>query len=63
MCVVTIASLNHDEFNIFDAVIKAVEVDGDGVQFLGLYGRDMVRKAKTEFGLSLSHILYSTSLT
>ncbi len=34
-----------------------VEVDGDGVQFLGLYGKDMARKAKTEFGLSLSHIL------
>ncbi len=49
---------HHHEFNIFDAVIGAVEhveVDGDGVQFLGIYGRDM--EAKTEFGLSFSHIL------
>ncbi len=57
MCVITIASLNHNEFNIFDAEMKAVEVDGDGVKFLGLYRRDMFGKAETEFGLSLYHIL------
>ncbi len=29
-----LASLNPNEFNIFDSVIQAVEVDGDGVCFL-----------------------------
>ncbi len=42
---------------VFDAVIRARAVDGDRVQFLGLYGRDMIHTAKTEFGLSLSHII------
>ena len=40
---------HHQKFNIIDAMIGAVEVDRDRVLFLGLYGRDMVRKANTEF--------------
>ena len=46
MCVVTVASLYHNEFNILDIVISAVEVDGYWVLFLSLNGRDMVSKAK-----------------
>ena len=57
VCVITIASFNHQKFNINDTMIGAVEVDRDWVRFLSLYGRDMIRKAKTKFGLSLSHIL------
>ena len=34
-----------------DTMIGAVEVDRDWVRFLSLYGRDMIRKAKTKFGL------------